>query len=111
MIWVVFETEACKHATVKKLNKNKKASMWSCEGSEIWVKQDAPLEERVTSTLLFGMKFLLSSWGCPRNSIWVDVVSNQISCGPEVVAKVSIVDGILHLVYGEGVGFLGRFHK
>ena len=41
-------------------------------------------------------------FGCPRNSIWVDVVSNQISCGPEVVAKVAITNGILHVAYGEG---------
>ena len=52
MMWVVFESEACRNATMEKLNKIKKVSMWSCEGSTIWVKQDAPLEERVTSTLL-----------------------------------------------------------
>ena len=75
--------------------------MWSCEGVKIWAKEDALLDERVTRSLLFGTKFLLASWGYPRSSVWVDMESNEIKCGAELVFKMSITDGILQISYGE----------
>ena len=90
MMWVVFESNVCRNATLEKI---RKLSMWSCEGSEIWAKQDEVLEERVARTLLFGMQFLLTSWGYPRNLVWVDMVSKKILCGAELVCKISITDG------------------
>ena len=101
-MWVVFESNACRDAALEKIQKARKLSMWSCEGAKIWAKEDALLEERVTRTLLFGMKILLASWGYPRNSVWVDMESSQIKCGAELVCKISIKDGILQVSYGEG---------
>ena len=86
-MWVVFESTASRNAIFESIRKQ---SMWSCEGNPIWVKQDLPIGERIETSLLFGMKFLLNSWKYPRNSIWVDTSNKTISCGGELVATVEV---------------------
>ena len=68
---------------------------------QMWAKEDALLDERVTRSLLFGTKFLLTSWGYPRNSVWVDMESSEIKFGAKLVFKMPITDGILQISYGE----------
>ena len=48
------------------------------------------------------MKFLLHSWGYPRNGLWVDIPSKTIYCGPEIVAKTKIENDELVITYGDG---------
>ena len=102
IMWVVFESSACRDAVLEKIQKAWKLSMWSCEGVKVWVKEDALIDERVTRSLLFGTKFLLASWGYQRDFIWVDMESSEIKCGAGLVFKMSITDGILQISYGEG---------
>lgn len=86
------------------LERTRKVTAWSCEGIAIRTKLDQVIEERVQTNLLFGIKFLLHSWGYPRNCIWVDIPLKQVSCGQEVVASVEIKENTLEITFGPGWG-------
>ena len=98
-VWVVFESMASRDSILERI---RKLSTWSCEGSVIRAKPDQVVEDRVQQNVLFGIKHLLSLWGYPRNCIWVDIQLKQVSCGHEVVAKVEIKDQILEVTFGTG---------
>ena len=98
-LWAVFESTACRDAILERV---RKLTEWSCEGSVIRAKPDQVIEERVQQNILFGIVFLLTSWGYPRNCIWVDILSKQVSCGKEVVATVEIKENMLEVTFGTG---------
>jgi hypothetical protein len=81
---------------------------WQSEGSGILAKPDLPIVERLENTVLFGITDLLHPWAYPRNCSWVDVPSNTISCGPELVAKMNQGYGVDNGIR-VGVGFMGSF--
>ena len=94
-LWVVFESTACRDAILEQSRK-----FIQCEGTIIRAKLDLVIEDRVQRNILFGIKFLLMSWGYPRNCIWVDIPLKQVSCGPDLIASVAIKDKILEVTFG-----------
>ena len=101
MLWVTFPSQTNRDMILESLKKIK--DNWKCEGSLIWSKPDETIEERVqTQSILFGMKFLLHSWGYSRNCLWVDVPSKTVYCGSEIVAKTTIENDELVIKYGDG---------
>ena len=48
------------------------------------------------------IKYLLHSWGYPRDCLWVDFPSKTVFCGPDIVAKTNIENDELVIQYGDG---------
>ena len=110
MLWVTFSSTSIRNMVLESIRKKGKDN-WKCEGATIWSRPDESTEERVLGNTLFGIKFLLHSWGYPRNGLWVDLPSKTIFCGSERVAVTSIENDELVVKYGVGWDSWELFQK
>ncbi len=53
---------------------------------------------------MFGIKYLLNSWGYPKNCIRVNTDAKIISCGGDIVATVSVFNNDLQIDYSSQWG-------
>ena len=102
MLWVTFSSPINRDIILESINKIK--DDFKCEDSVIWSKPDEPTEERVERSILFGIKYLLHSWGYPRDCLWVDFPSKTVLCGPDIVGRTTIENDELVIQYGDGWG-------
>ena len=105
IVFVKFACEADRNTAIPMLKKLKLQE----DGAKIWAKADQQIEGRVETSVLFGIKYLLSSWGYPRNCCWVDMDAKTVECGDQIFATVSINDRQLNVSYGNEWAAWGTF--
>ena len=65
------------------------------------VKPDRPLNERVTRSLVFGLKQMFTDWKWDIAGLWADPDDGTFSIGKKIVVTVTIQNKQLKLEYGD----------
>ena len=61
------------------------------QGEEnVWAKADQPLEKRVATSFLFGLKKALVAWGYNKAKVWVDEQAQTLTAVGELVVTAGV---------------------
>eukprot|EP00959_Pyramimonas_sp_CCMP1952_P198098 4143622-Pyramimonas_sp.AAC.1 len=66
----------------------------------MWAIQDQPLPERIVTSTVFGVKYLLKQWGYEAEAVWADPEGGKVWVGRELAVHVAIDNGSLKVEYG-----------
>ena len=84
-LWIKYGSEDERDEVLAKIRSLKLKN----NGTDIWIKPDFPVEQRVVKSALFGVKWILSDkkdgWGFDRKSLWADVENGTIELGDAVM--------------------------
>ena len=98
-VWAKFGSEDDRNEIVAKL----RSLALQQNDKIVWAKPDLPIELRVVSSALFGVKWLLSQWGkWERQSLWVDVDEGTLKVGDELIMMAWVHSGRLEKKFGDG---------
>ena len=69
-------------------------------GQKVWAKPEQPLETRALQSVLFGVKKMLVDWGFDKKSLWADTSDMSLSCGNDLVIKMTVDNKTPTIEYG-----------
>ncbi|CAK0860472.1 unnamed protein product [Prorocentrum cordatum] len=98
IIFAKFGTIGDRDAAVKAFRK----ASFKEGGNTVWAKHDQPLQKRVVTSIVFGVKHLLKKWGYDGKAVWADPEEGKVWVGEDIAVEVSIDNGSLKVVYGSG---------
>ena len=88
LLFAKFASHRDRNAAVGKLRQAREQQ----GDNKVWAKADAPLEQRVAESFLFGVKKTFVDWGCKRGKVWVDTSALTLKVGGELAVTVRVTE-------------------
>ena len=110
ILFAMFSNQADRDVSVAKL----RGAKYEHNGAQIWAQPDRPLEVRVPSSFMFGLKRVFADWKINVGYLWVDPEKQHMKAGGKygkVVLTAGVVDGKLKCEWLDGWADWQELHE